>query len=63
MFLKTGLKRFMSKTDDFIRENFRSYTFEIRQRKAEFGDKPIYNLNVRGRRGNIVQGKYKKHKG
>ncbi|CAF1149931.1 unnamed protein product [Adineta ricciae] len=33
----------------------RSYTFEIRQRPAEFQDRPIYNLNVRGRRGNIVQ--------
>ena len=36
---------------------FRSYTFEIRQRPAEFQDRPIYNLNVRGRRGNIVQGR------
>jgi hypothetical protein len=33
----------------------RSFTFEIRQRKQDFSDKPIYNLNVRGRRGNIVQ--------
>ncbi|CAF3463759.1 unnamed protein product [Rotaria sp. Silwood1] len=33
----------------------RSFTFEIRQRPTEFQDKPIYNLNVRGRRGNIVQ--------
>ena len=40
-------------------EKFRSYIFEIRARKPEFADKPIYNLNVRGRRGNIVQGKYK----
>jgi hypothetical protein len=38
----------------------RSFTFEIRQRPAEFQDKPIYNLNVRGRRGNIVQGKSNK---
>ncbi|CAF2921691.1 unnamed protein product [Rotaria sp. Silwood2] len=33
----------------------RSFTFEIRQRPSEYQDKPIYNLNVRGRRGNIVQ--------
>ncbi|CAF3985134.1 unnamed protein product [Rotaria magnacalcarata] len=33
----------------------RSFVFEIRQRPAEYQDTPIYNLNVRGRRGNIVQ--------
>ncbi|UJR30759.1 hypothetical protein I4U23_018279 [Adineta vaga] len=33
----------------------RSFTFEIRQRPKEYQDRPIYNLNVRGRRGNIVQ--------
>ncbi|CAM2699620.1 unnamed protein product [Rotaria socialis] len=33
----------------------RSYVFEIRQRPAAYQDTPIYNLNVRGRRGNIVQ--------
>lgn len=33
----------------------RSYIFEVRQRPSNFGDKPVYNLNVRGRRGNIVQ--------
>ncbi|CAF1222132.1 unnamed protein product [Adineta steineri] len=33
----------------------RSFTFEIRQRPTEYQDRPIYNLNVRGRRGNIVQ--------
>ncbi|CAD5117333.1 DgyrCDS6118 [Dimorphilus gyrociliatus] len=33
----------------------RSHSFEIRKRKDEFGDKVIHNLNVRGKRGNIVQ--------
>ncbi|CAF0997043.1 unnamed protein product [Didymodactylos carnosus] len=33
----------------------RSYVFEIRQRPAELQNKEIFNLNVRGKRGNIVQ--------
>jgi hypothetical protein len=33
----------------------RSFTFPIKQRPAEYQDREIFNLNVRGRRGNIVQ--------
>ena len=33
---------------------FRSHTFEIRRRPEDVL-KTIYNLNVRGKRGNIVQ--------
>lgn len=33
----------------------RSHTFFIVQKPAEFGNAMIYNLNVRGKRGNIVQ--------
>jgi hypothetical protein len=59
VFLKTGLEDLCRK-QIILSEKFRSFTFEIRQRKTEFGDKPIYNLNVRGRRGNFVQGKCNK---
>lgn len=37
--------------------SLRSFVFEVRPTPAEFQDRSIYNLNVRGRRGNIVQGK------
>jgi len=33
----------------------RSFVFEVRSAPAEYQNRPIYNLNVRGRRGNIVQ--------
>ncbi|CAK9012031.1 Protein DD3-3, partial [Durusdinium trenchii] len=33
----------------------RSYVFEIRPRDGKCNDKKIHNLNVRGKRGNIVQ--------
>ena len=33
----------------------RSHIFEIIPRKEHFQDRTIYNLNVRGKRGNIVQ--------
>ena len=34
---------------------FRSHSFEIRKRTDELVGATIYNLNVRGKRGNIVQ--------
>ena len=33
----------------------RSHVFEIRKSTAELKGKNIFNLNVRGKRGNIVQ--------
>uniref|UniRef100_A0A0B7ALW1 Protein DD3-3 n=3 Tax=Arion vulgaris TaxID=1028688 RepID=A0A0B7ALW1_9EUPU len=33
----------------------RSHTFAVRKRSVLFGNSVIYNLNVRGKRGNIVQ--------
>jgi len=33
----------------------RSHTFILKPRPADFGDRTLYNLNVRGKRGNIVQ--------
>ena len=34
---------------------FRSHTFAVRPRPSELEGKTIHNLNVRGKRGNIVQ--------
>ncbi len=34
---------------------YRSHTFAVRQPSAEFRGSTVHNLNVRGKRGNIVQ--------
>ena len=34
---------------------FRSHTFAVRRRPDDLKDATIHNLNVRGKRGNIVQ--------
>jgi hypothetical protein len=33
----------------------RSHVFELRKRPIELKNKDVFNLNVRGKRGNIVQ--------
>lgn len=35
--------------------SYRSHRFEIKERPSKLKDKKITNLNVRGKRGNIVQ--------
>lgn len=38
-----------------FQHTYRSHSFEIRERPEELEGATIYNLNVRGKRGNIVQ--------
>ena len=39
----------------FITTSSRSHTFAVRQRPSDLKNVKIWNLNVRGKRGNIVQ--------